>query len=397
MLTVAGPAKPATYLRAPTQCAAEVLRGMTRTDRRVVLCKGQISMADLVLAALDVTGRARVVVAAWEVDEADVDALGAAVADGRAASLDLISVASNRPAGRALLAKAHHVFGRERVHLTATHAKVATLEGNGWSLVIRGSLNMSRQRVIEQIEIEHSPEICAAWLAYLAAQQQRAKYPGPTAPALGRAALAQLPPGGRLFGLTAGFSAIDLLRAAVARVGNAPEVEIAGFKIGEEEARELAAMLEAGTVSAVRALVSPAFVAQCPEQAQAVEDALGAASVRLAWYHGRFFVVRSAAGALAVHSSANLNANPRCEQYDASEEPATVEHFARLHRETWERTPQGIHTPRPAIVAVLRGLLVDQNGTPPPELPPMVTTSFRPEATTAGTLARYAADPPLAF
>ena len=408
-VAMALPPKPTTYRREPTACAAHILDGMTREERRVILCKGQIDMTDLVLAGATLVGPSHVTVSAWEIDEDDVLALGAAVKDGRILSLQLVTEPGVRREGKTW-EKARAAFGEERVLFQATHAKIATLEtADGWALVIRGSMNMRRQRVIEQLEVEHSPEICAAWRAYVADPQFKAKFPGADAPELGRAALAKMPAGGRLFGLIRGFSAIDLLRAALDRVGPA-DVEIIGFKLGEAEARELAGLAAAGRIKDLRVLVSPAFIAQNPGPAKEVERAIGADRCKLAWSHGRFFVVRGADRAVVVHSSANLNRNPRCEQYDASEEPETVAFFSRLHLEIWAQTPDGIHTPRPQIVDVLRGLLVDQtapNGEPPPpplELPPqtpekslMVMGSRLAHLDAPINLAAYAADPPLSL
>lgn len=362
--------KQADFVLAPTQCADTILGGLDQYSRRIVICRGQLDSADLVLAGARVTGPAHATVSAWEVDEDDVIVLGTAVADGRLLSCKMLTEPGVKKDG-ATWDKARRAFGEEGVSFSATHAKVVTLENDRWSLFMRGSLNMRKQLVLEQFEVEHSPDLCSLWRTYAGNPQVKARYPKAGASALGSDALANIERTGRAFGLTQGYSAIDLLRAALTRCG-ASEVRAIGFKMGPDEAAILRDVLANESATSVHVVLSPAFVVQNPQEAHDVEETLGASNVKLGWSHGRWFTVRGPRGTITIHSSANLNRNPRCEQWDATTDVTVADFFDGVHAQFWERTPEGLTTPRPEITSIYKTILMSQNGLvrPPPNPPP---------------------------
>lgn len=343
MIAIALPAKSATYHREATACAAEMLRGFTRADRRVIVCKGQVDMADLVLAALEITGPARVTISTWETDaDRVVPMLRACLDDRRIASLRLML-----PTGD------HDTDGRDMSGIdvieAANHAKVATLRNERWNLAIHGSPNLAAKDIAEQFEIEDSPEICDTWAGYLDAPKAKARYPRAEAMALAREALDVLPVGGRAWGISDGYSLIHLLRAAVERVGAGATVETLSWACGGDEAAELARMHDTGEIDALRVLVCPWFFQlekkrrDTRANATNITDVLGA-RLRSFRTHGRFFVVRGDARAIVVHSSANLNRNGNTEQWSASEEPEAAAFWSKFHADAWRACPAGYPT-----------------------------------------------------
>jgi len=329
-------------------------------------------MIDFVLAAAAITGPAHVTLAAWQIDEEALERLGRVHADRRILSVRLLCAASDE--GSEIGRRAGALFGAGSVSFSATHAKVATVEAPGWALFLRGSTNARAYSAIEQIEIEDSPDLCAAWRAYTDSPARTAKRPGAQAPARGRAALAAMPPGGRLVGLTDGFSTVNLLAAALERCGPACEVEIIGYRIAPALAE---AILAHPNTSRVRALVSPAFRALSPRDVDQLFRVLGVDQLGSAWTHGRWFTVRGADRAVTVHTSANLNSNLRVEQFDASEETDTSAFFSNFHAAAWDLAPKGLArcsrtaTSDPALKQVFQiagGPLPPDPGCPEPRL-----------------------------
>jgi len=388
--------KPTRHIRAGFECAAEIFRGFAKHERRIVLLKGQLDMADAILAAAAITGPADVIVSAWELDPDSVELLGAARRDGRIKSLFILPETGVRREARNVQAMAD---AGARVRYAACHAKIATVEAPGWSLAIRGSLNLAKKGRLEQLEIEDSPKICAAWRAYCDTAPERTRKPAGDARALASRALGAMPTGGRAWGITSGYSMIDMVAAALARTGPA-DVDILAWRIGLGDARELVAMRDAGKIKTLRVLGGQGYFAKELPEAAKHNEIFGEQGVKQAHAHGRFMVIRGADRSVSIHGSGNLNTNIRGEQWDASESPADAAFLSDAFGELWNKTPDGAITPYPPVRDALVALF-GQNGTPPPPLRSssmvnLLSPVTLPEPDPPVDFARYlAADAPL--
>tara|TARA_Y100000310_G_C20211904_1_gene591723 strand:- start:293 stop:604 length:312 start_codon:yes stop_codon:yes gene_type:complete len=62
-----------------------------------------------------------------------------------------------------------------------------------------------------------------------------------------------------------------------------------------------------------------------PKEAQAIRKAFGADSIRITKTHARFYLITNPAWNIAVRTSANLNMNPRTEDFNIVEDQRVVE------------------------------------------------------------------------
>ena len=117
------------------------------------LTRGQFSMIDAVLACLDQVGPARVSLWTWTVAEYEIECLDRLRADARVTSGRLVIDAGARLKNAALIAQWKAGFGADSVRYVVNHAKIATIEGGGFRLLLRGSFNLNFNPRFEQFDL----------------------------------------------------------------------------------------------------------------------------------------------------------------------------------------------------------------------------------------------------
>lgn len=131
------------------------------------ITEGAWGMLEAVLTTLRQTGPARVTLWTWALGEHDAAVLFAEHRAGRIAGATLVIdpwLATCRgDRGRrdmTVVEEWRQVFGPASVRWAKNHAKVATVEGAGLAVVIRGSTNLNANPRWEQIDItEGGPEL----------------------------------------------------------------------------------------------------------------------------------------------------------------------------------------------------------------------------------------------
>lgn len=379
------PPTPPTILHVTHQHAEWIFGQLQPRGRIVLLSRGHLSLTDLIAAAVKRSGPARITICVWGISYEDVGLLQSLRDSGAATSVRLLVppkpphtatksklATDGRPTGPvddydALRA----IFGRENVILTATHAKIATVQNDRWSIAIRGSMNMYACSHAEQSDIDDSPEICALVDAYAASPQQDAAYPNKAQePSRARAALEQLVPGARLFGITAGFSLGALLSAALEKTGPA-RVSVITARCGKKEADVLAALPDS------RLVLGQSVVALAKETARHAEQAMTPERVRVAMVHAKIVTIRNDRWNLVIRSSMNLSQNLRAEQFDVCDDAAIADQADAWIGEIFEQTPPGIWTAQTTLSNVERHFFC-RDGNPAPALPQ--ANAFRPIA-----------------
>jgi hypothetical protein len=115
--------------------------------------RGQFSMIDALLHCLACVGPARISIWTWTVAEFEVQCVERLMLErGITAGLLVIDGAA-RKKNAEIIAHWKRTFGPESVRFTVNHAKVATIEGGGLRLLLRGSLNLNYNPRFENFDL----------------------------------------------------------------------------------------------------------------------------------------------------------------------------------------------------------------------------------------------------
>jgi hypothetical protein len=147
-------------------------------------------------------------------------------------------------------------------------------------------------------------------------------------PRLGaQGAAAALERGGRVIGLTMGqFSMLDLLGALLERTGPAA-VRLSTWTVGIRDAENAGWMLDNGRMTSFQLFVDKSFPTRQPAYCAAVQRIFGARAINASEIHAKVATIHGDGWRLAVRASMNLNANPRCEQYDVDDDAGIAGFF----------------------------------------------------------------------
>lgn len=398
MPAVALPPIAPVLLHVTHQHADWIFSHLAPRGRIVALARGHLSLTDMIAAATKVSGPARITICVWGISYEDVGLLQSLRNSGAATAVRLLvppkpphtatksaRATDGRPTGPVDDYDAlRSIFGAENIVNTATHAKIALVENDRWSIAIRGSMNMYACSHAEQTDIDDSPEICALVRAYATAPQLAAAYPKKsTEQDAARAAVAELQPGKRVFGITHGFSLAALVAAILEKTGPAT-VSVMTARCSKKEADFLASL-------GARLVLGQSVVALAKETAAYAERTIGPERVRVAMVHAKIVTIRNAGWSITARSSMNMSANLRAEQFDVCDDAAVADQADRWISSIFDQTPPGIRTAQTTLSRVER-LFFSENGTRAMALP--TVSAFRPlsrAATQPITLPRRAA------
>lgn len=138
--------------------AAAALAGLERGGRLFGLTKGQFSMIDLAAAALARVGPADVSVWTWCIAEYEVEAVTAFIVSEKIRRFRMVMDWTGSQRDMPLVGDLQRRFGIDCIRITKTHAKIVTVAGDGWQIVIRGSMNLNENPRFEQFDVSDGPE-----------------------------------------------------------------------------------------------------------------------------------------------------------------------------------------------------------------------------------------------
>jgi len=125
-------------------------------------------------------------------------------------------------------------------------------------------------------------------------------------------------------------SAMDMLREAISE-HNSPWVHCCTWAVGAEQAKELAAMKERGTIKGFTIISDHSLLKRSPEAWAAIQEHAG--KYAKSNTHAKIYLVNSAGKKTCILSSANMNDTPRTEFFRTTADPDTVQqcrdHIAR--------------------------------------------------------------------
>jgi hypothetical protein len=128
--------------------------------------------------------------------------------------------------------------------------------------------------------------------------------------------------GAEVFALSKGYVSFGEAVGYLLETAGPADVLLSTWTIGASEIRGLRRLVDSGRIRALRLLVDPSFNRRHRAYAALLRSLFGSESVRLVKLHAKLACVVNDGWALVLRSSANLNANHRCEFFEVSDDRA---------------------------------------------------------------------------
>lgn len=144
-------------------------------------------------------------------------------------------------------------------------------------------------------------------------------------------------------GLTFGqFSLLDLVQAAL-RITGPADVAISTWSAGLYDVAAANRFVNDGAIRTIRFVMDSATQKRGQASAVEIADLFGPGAIRTTRSHAKFAVVSNAEWAVVITSSMNLNKNPRCEQFEMTDDKARADMFLSFVDALWADVPDGVH------------------------------------------------------
>lgn len=150
-----------------------------------------------------------------------------------------------------------------------------------------------------------------------------------------------------IYGFTKGqFSLIQLLTEALKITGPA-ELVLSTWTAANQDVTDILEFCEIGLVTAARWLVDLTFTKRTPQLADRIRKVFGDDAIRVAKNHAKYAMIGNANWKIVVHTSMNLNHNPRFENFEIAHDPDLYAFHAQIVEEIWTRQSRAIDGMRP--------------------------------------------------
>jgi hypothetical protein len=130
-------------------CIGPVVPGMSL----FAITRGQFSMIDAVLHVLAELGPSRLTIWTWTIADYEIQAFTELMRDGRIVGGTLVIDEGARGTRPGLIGEWQRTFGATSVRYVRNHAKIATVEGGGQRVLLRGSMNLNFNPRFEQLDV----------------------------------------------------------------------------------------------------------------------------------------------------------------------------------------------------------------------------------------------------
>ena len=138
--------------------AAECIGPVTPGMSIFAITRGQFSMIDAILHVLDQVGVSRISLWTWTIADYEIQIFNSLQQDGRIDDGLLIIDGGARDKNMNLIMDWKRRYGRDSVRYVRNHAKIATVEGGGLRVLLRGSMNLNCNPRFEQVDITEGGE-----------------------------------------------------------------------------------------------------------------------------------------------------------------------------------------------------------------------------------------------
>ena len=142
--------------------------------RLVGVTKGQFSLLDLCEALIEQCDGPDVTITTWTPGAAEMERVLWLLTTARIRTFRLLVDRSFPGRHPQYVARVTEICGAESIRMTRTHAKFALIDGGGYKLTIRTSMNFNSNPRLEQFDIDDDPEIFALFDGILTAIQASA-------------------------------------------------------------------------------------------------------------------------------------------------------------------------------------------------------------------------------
>lgn len=142
-------------------------------------------------------------------------------------------------------------------------------------------------------------------------------------------------------GLTFGqFSLIDLIQAALEIAGPA-DVTISTWSAGFYDIEAAERFRDDGLLRSIRFVMDAASMKRGQASVYDIADLFGKEAIRTTRTHAKFALIRNDEWSIVITSSMNLNLNPRCEQFEMTDDPERCGMFAAFVDALFDELPAG--------------------------------------------------------
>ncbi|MGV0369351.1 hypothetical protein ACUY29_11285 [Corynebacterium aurimucosum] len=121
---------------------------------------GQFSVIDVMVAIMQKTGPAHVVIATWTAAAADLRRSRELMSDSRILSCRWIVDRSFKNRQPEYLEKMVELFGDDSIRSLETHAKFMLIYNEDWNVVIRTSMNLNENKRLENLDVVEDYDFC---------------------------------------------------------------------------------------------------------------------------------------------------------------------------------------------------------------------------------------------
>lgn len=153
---------------APTAPARELIGTLAPGCSVSGITRGQVSLLDMLEAILEQTGPARVCISAWTVGMKEAARLASLLTGGEILGLRLLVDESFRTRQPEYSAQLIDLFGAGAVVPQVLRARFALVQGERLSLLLRGSLPLTRAKAWDQFDLDADPDLVAGYSAFVA-------------------------------------------------------------------------------------------------------------------------------------------------------------------------------------------------------------------------------------
>lgn len=141
------------------QNARDSVSGFSKGGRLLGLTRGQFSLIDLIVAVLDITGKADVISVTWSAGIKDAKQMKVLQNDDRIRKFTIITDHSYVSRQKQYAVTLEELFGADNIRTTEIHAKFTLIKNDDWNICIRTSMNLNANRTCENFEIDDDIEI----------------------------------------------------------------------------------------------------------------------------------------------------------------------------------------------------------------------------------------------
>jgi len=138
--------------------AAQAIGTLEKDTDTFILTYGQFSLIDALMAILDQTGPAHIIISTWTAAHADLTRSAELLETAEILSFKMIVDRSFQSRQPEYYQHMLRLFSPKSVRAVRTHAKFLTVRNDKWNIVVRTSMNLNSNPRLENLEVSENKE-----------------------------------------------------------------------------------------------------------------------------------------------------------------------------------------------------------------------------------------------